>query len=527
MKLAAPHEIFLAFSFVIIQIAVKSVESNLPYQNKNFVKIKQDLTRFQQASAYRNKNINYAPIFYSNTTTSSENNKIDSYVTLRQAGNYSQDKYKIGYNHEKAFPKTGQIKKWQVGRVSRKQYEIINMLWRKTKIFGDVESTTANYLYRHHNDTIRRIRQTFMQFSSLPALSSTTPSFIEFYYLDDADERVKELPTQKHTPALSMKEYLIKYHGNHKFVRSDSPMFSFRIHDASYKPPAFTTRYTEVTNKNKRRRARTRDSSHTGFNSHSPLTPSYQLSRIHTQPHKFVKKSTASRNVILNTTSTISTTENTYDNETCPTTEDYIVNDRTKIENTTSDIVTATQKLKSTTVYDKIKFFEMYDKSTPISYYDEKGRYDMDNVDVFIKGNDLERQVLLEHVDQSIGNYHSQTHKAKPAKKHIIDSYKKESKNQSYANSLVGSKTTVTLIKQNAPNVSQHPALIPNVSEQNVTKKPIIKLLQSESNASPLLEHGKSQNVEWSQYSFAAAYVYEPLRVFLILIVFHLKDTEE
>nr|XP_021200903.2 uncharacterized protein LOC110384122 [Helicoverpa armigera] len=517
MKLAKLHEILFVLSFVSIQIFVKPVQSNLSYENKNVIKIKQDPTRYQAAAAYRNKK-NAFVTRYSNMTTLRTNKNVKAFITSRLTSmgagkNNSKVINKIGINNDKKIPQANQLKKWQVGRVSRKQYEIINMLWRKTKIFVDMEHTTPNDHFRKSNETERIIdkisgfRRPFDRLPSRPSLPSTTPSYIEFYYLDETDER-KEFTVRNNKQVSKQKgDRQLRNLGNRKFVLSDSPMFSFRIDNTNLKRSPIPTRFMQPTNRGmKRRKTRTHDSSLTMFNSLNSLTPSYKYPRQPAQQKKIMSATRTSRNTWLTLNITLNVTTQSsiiFDNQTCPdTTKTFnILSNRTNSVNVTTDSTNDTVS-ESTTAYDKIKFFEMYDKHTPIPYYDENGRLiDSDNVDILIKGNELqnsEDKVLLEHVDQAIGNEHS-NHKAKHSKKHIIDTYKKGPIDRSNDNSII---------------VSLKPALL-NFSKIifNVTKEPTKELLQSDSKAPNFLEYKKSKEVPWSQYPFAAAYVYEPSQV--------------
>ena len=514
MKLAELHEIILFLSFVIIQFAVKPVASNLAYENKFFVKTKQDSTRLQLASVYRNQKNNYASRYKRNVTTTRKNNNVN---TIKKAQvisnsfqgigrNYSQDKAKINHNNNKAIPRETHIKKWQVGRVSRKQYEIINMLWRKTKIFADVEPTIANYHLKKNNDTRRKNRQPFTRPPpSRPSLTSTTPSYIEFYYLDETEDPVRESANQKNIQTSTMRENLVRHHGSHKFVLSDSPMISFRINDPHDKPPVpLNTRYMQTTIKTKQRKGRNRDSSLPWFDYLNSIIPSRRSKQLNNS----VTNATTSN--VETSSNMITTTEYVDDIETCPATYGLpTVNDTVENKNISDDIVTVTQEQETTTVYDKIKFFELYDKHTMIPYYDEKGRlYDMDSVDIFIKGNELnniERKVLLEHVDPNINNAQSKSHKVKHAKKSIVDNYKSQSNNyqsnQSNKSQVVQSETTVKPTKVNV-----------TLAKRNVTKQPTIKLVQP-SQTFRLQRYFNSKYVKWSDYPFAAVYVYEPSQV--------------
>lgn len=563
MKLENLYEILFTINILIVQIAVKPVVSSLSYENKDFVKIKQDPTRFQQASAYRNKKQLFATR-YLNVTSPRENNNYHAFLTSRIAPmgnnrNYSQVKNNIGYKNDKTVTHPNQSKKWQVGRVSRKQYEIINMLWRKTKIFVNLERTTVNYRPKRDNETAKGIdnqsalRHAFPRVPSRLNLPSTTSSYIEFYYLDETEERGKDYKTPKSTASKNIREHQLRNHDKFNFVLADSPMLAFRINDPNYKRPP--NRYMHPTNRIRRGKTRLHDSSLTGFNAVNSITPSYNYphrqgnkiitttatnlkenilnvttntsSNKHSIDHQNISKTeytSVYKNISSSISSTInplnnssskysigllniSTSEYIFDNETCPiTTEDLTtINDATESEHFTTQSIKVTHVKQSTTAYDKIKFFEMYDKQTPIPYYNVKRKSNyINNVEMFVKGNDVnnQRQILLEHVNQDIGNEHSNLHKVKHSKKHITDTYNSESKGRSNDNSIDNKVKPIML------NVSRKA-----IVKVNVTKQPVKKLLASVSKLSHVHQYKKSKTAQWSQYPFAAAYVYEPSQV--------------
>ncbi|CAH1644320.1 unnamed protein product [Spodoptera littoralis] len=529
MKAAKLQDIFLILCYIFVQIAVEPVVSILSYENKNFLKIKQDPTTYQLASSYRNKK--HVSDRHSNDTTPRENTMMNAFRTSRNtpvgtSRNYSQNKNNNA--HDKPI---SQYKKWQVGRVSRKQYEIINMLWRKTKIFVDVESTTSTHLHRRSNgserilDSVPVYRSPLVRVPPRPSVSSTTPSFIEFYYLDESDDRLKDFPSKKlvQVPNRSREQQL--RNENREFVLANSHLFSFRIDDNAYKQTKThtATRFSQPTNKMRRRKTRTHDSALTGFESLNSLTPSYKFSRLQ-RPH--VKSDNliapkSSREIKMNVTVNTSTTTianplvtinngtitNGFDNETCPlTTEDYM----TESENLTSShnkTLLNTTAVEVTTAYDKIKFFEMYDRHTSFPYYDENRRLmDVDNIDMLKKGNINERKTLLEHVDQDISKENSQPHKSKHSKKHIVETFKNDVNLQSDINSIPVQNKTMKPEILNDSNTNTN-----NIS--SVTKQDMKQMLLSQSKVSDSLEYKRSKHVEWTQYPFVAAYVYEPSQV--------------
>ncbi|KAH9627642.1 hypothetical protein HF086_010794 [Spodoptera exigua] len=533
MKAAKLQDVFLILCYIIVQITVEPVVSILSYENKHYVKIKQDPTTYQLASAYRNKK--HVSERALNGTTQLDNTIMNalrmSRTPVETSRNYSQNKNNNGHNKDKPI---SQYKKWQVGRVSRKQYEIINMLWRKTKIFLDEDSTTAAYYQRHSNvsekvmESVSVFRPPIARLPPRASVSTTTPSFIEFYYLDESDDRVKNFPSNKFQVPEHIREHQLR-NDHRKFGPPHSQMFSFRIDDGAYsqKKTHTTTKYSQPTNRMRRRKTRTHGSSLTGFDSLNSLTPSYKFPRLQRPQQLFkfdpliVTKSSREMkmNVTVNTTTpaaapivtinngtnTTVTTLNSIENDTCPLTTEL---NTTGTENSSpNNKLLNTTPVEPTTAYDKIKFFEMYDKNTPLPYYDEKGRLlDVDNIDILMKRNEVnnnERKILLENVDQDISNEHSHPHKSKHAKKHIIETFKHEL--QSNINSIPDVNKTMKPVVLNVSDT--------NINMSSVTKQDMKQMLLSQSKHSDLLKYKKSKQVDWTQYPFVAAYVYEPSQV--------------
>lgn len=131
-----------------------------------------------------------------------------------------------------------------MGRESRKQYEVINMLWRKTKIFIEsddklninsiLKSSTNKELY---NKTSRRKQiNSFSKNKSNKLVLTThltlnirpsTPSYIEFYYLDDSGDKKNNKETIK-----SKRNHSDDY----KIAFLRQPFFLFRINEATCRP---------------------------------------------------------------------------------------------------------------------------------------------------------------------------------------------------------------------------------------------------------------------------------------------------
>lgn len=378
------------------------------------------------------------------------------------------------------------VKKWQVGRVSRKHYEIVNMLWRKTKIFVDIESTTPTgpRLRRNHQkSSLPNNYDNFKPYLTIlpntgrPILHTSTASFIEFYYLDDSDERVKR--RESFIPAFENSRRRQQFSDNNIFLQS--PNLSFRV---NFRAPKDLPKRTTVNSQLRKQPVDEKPSVY-GY-----LSSRFKIGLL-PKPNSKVN-----HNVSV-TDSTIPTVK--LNSETCPATtlepdnfETHTSDSRTTInENVHSKTISENMDI-ITTANDKIKFFEMYDRHTvkprqvidKIMLYSDESDMVKEN---YIDGN---QKIHLEDVDQKVA--HHDGNKVKNVKKHI-------------------DKSAISLVVQ-------------NVSEEKLEKKLKFKTVMFNINKTATDLRNESRKVPkissrvalWSDYPFAAVYVYEPSQVWNI-----------
>ncbi|CAK1553682.1 unnamed protein product [Leptosia nina] len=217
-------------------------------------------------------------------------------------------------------PRTATTKKWQVGRVTHKRYEIINVLWRKTKIFDDIdvidtfEVKTSDDKERSHSTALHYFPKEDNKLLYLK--TSTTPSNIEFYYSDLNDDRIKRGHSYKKSKSNDARSIL------------NSPMFFFHVqYDTCKSTPAPSLLTQALLSKN------------------------------------LIKEISDVRDKFMDFHSASSTIRN-YDDETCPVTTSEIENISSPQPIGTGSIVIEKRSLQKSSD-DRIKFFEMYDSDTP------------------------------------------------------------------------------------------------------------------------------------------------------------------
>lgn len=279
------------------------------------------------------------------------------------------------------------VKKWHVGRISRKQFEIINMLWKKpNKQIVNIETITAPLTPLRKQNNIRTDSRKYV--ISVPGRSfpfaryvhtSSTPSYIEFYYLDEIetdDHHTGSATTKKNKDVGDIKPQDFN-EGRSRFIIR-SPVFALNIN----KPPTYTKSIANDFLLDSIFRAR-----QTSLPSLSDES-TYLQTNIHT---KHVERFTAKTyNIKKIRPAAISTTRNTptaissfttKSTKTTPTTiftvtsmtvaktnknerEATVPAKRTKLSNVTKRLPENSKHLTETTLYDKIKFFEVYDSHT-------------------------------------------------------------------------------------------------------------------------------------------------------------------
>ncbi|XP_045486449.1 uncharacterized protein LOC110994682 [Pieris rapae] len=195
--------------------------------------------------------------------------------------------------------------KRRLDRVTQKRYEIINVLWRKTKIFEDVDIPIENSTKRSKKEkTLSQI----VTNTPLRRTTTGTPSYIEFYYSDLNDERIKRrnLDTKIKKDNINIETRSVL----------NSPVFLFHV---QYE--------TCTSTKNTKHRSEK-----------APLRNNLKRSQFLDSLKVSMKK---------------------FDDETCP-----VTTKASEIVNRTKNIDILKHSPLST-AYDKIKFFELYDSDTP------------------------------------------------------------------------------------------------------------------------------------------------------------------
>lgn len=407
------------------------------------------------------------------------------------------------------------VKKWQVGRVSRKHYEIVNMLWRKTKTFINPQITTPpeNRFRRNYQkatsmkkyENIKPVTHS----SSRPIFPSSTPSFIEFYYLDDNDDRVKRRdslmpiltsyrkPRKPASENLFIRSPILSIHIDDHFNNNSHTKMDLAIGKETHEPSHLLRKRPIITKKP---------------NIYRILSNKFQ---IDLEP--IVKSKTFMFN---NNFRKIVTTEKNFDYETCPlTTEPEISINLTPPENalntqyknytqnktesiTSSRPNITSESIKSTTAYDKIKFFEMYDQHTmkPNSIINRNvNEDDFENM-IFQNDIDMNQKVSLEDVDRNIGHHNGTKTKSK---KHIDENI----------NSSLAPKTNNSKYEKR----TKFKTVIFNVNKTDTKKSNDVentyKALKKIQNDTWLIWKNSSRVAMVSEYPFAAVYVYEPSQV--------------
>ncbi|CAB3243505.1 unnamed protein product [Arctia plantaginis] len=330
------------------------------------------------------------------------------------------------------------------------------MLWRKTREHRDVDINTSHF---YSSESLFRK-------STRTKSSSTTSSFIEFYYLDEDNNQKHPLYKDERSQSSEKLEKI-------KRATSDYPSFAFRINEPNLSNKRKPT--NEILKKN----IQTPSSLLHGL-------PNYVILQIpsYGTPYKTTLANKRKNTVV------------TY--ETCPTTTLVPFDqEQRSIESNTMKPKSTSTKPEPTTIYDRIKFFEIYDKGTRLPSYNEAEKpIDLNDVERSIHGNKLRKdlRIILETASQN--NTNNNLHKTKHAKKHIIESNRRNNFNSDNDN--INSISSFNLTsKNNNPTSRSVTEAIPTLTQ--VTKFVINKI---------------SMVAKWSDYSFMAAYVYEPSQVY-------------
>lgn len=131
-------------------------------------------------------------------------------------------------------------RKWQEGKVTSKRYEIFNILWRKNNIFTASNERFPNVSVKHltkkvvYNETSShkyikfrsQNKKSIVQTNSKLNMKPTTPSYIEFDYLDNVDNKINRKSTIKRNNNRT---------AGYKFAFLQAPFHLFRRDDATSK----------------------------------------------------------------------------------------------------------------------------------------------------------------------------------------------------------------------------------------------------------------------------------------------------
>lgn len=395
------------------------------------------------------------------------------------------------------------VKKWHVGRVSRKQYEIINMLWKKSQnnpIINLEKITTSMTPMRKQN----RIRTDSRKYVfSVPPRSfpfarhvhtSSTPSYIEFYYLDEIetdDHNAGSATTQKNKDVEDIQSQQLNEDHSRYIIRS--PLFALNINE----PPTYTKSISNDFPLDGVYRAR---------QTSLPDKNAYGQNNIQTKPVETFTVKTYNTNKVspiairLTTTKPIAFSSFTMKPTTAvpPTRSTVITTTVTKNYKNERETNTAPGKRTlfmvtkkspekrkqsiETTLYDKIKFFEVYDSHTR-SWLNG----DINNSDNDISNSE---RIKLENIYDSMSE---KLHlNMKFAKKEIAKLQNEMENNFSSAD---------TLNRDFAKN---------KLGEDVSKKRNESNFKVSEKNLSISI---MSREVTWAEYPFIAVYFYERLQV--------------
>lgn len=259
-----------------------------------------------------------------------------------------------------------------VDKVSRRHYEIVNVLWRKTKIFLDVDAlTTSQQLTPASDPSLTTVLYTTNQ--CINQSSGTTPSGIEFYYLDKLEELRKQKVKSNQVTDPQGKDLKVESKQQNKagdklkprIIRR--PIFAFHLNNKNIKEDNVdSANFYLNLNKN----YRNLDSNETN-----------QLRSL------------------MNTSAVISNKRIARNNNNDSQWFSIFFNDPLNrlVRSSTNKAVLTTE---STTIYDRIKFFEMYDKNTEPS---TRIVEDLPNVIAVSSNNDCDNktQIVNSDIEQS------------------------------------------------------------------------------------------------------------------------------
>lgn len=394
------------------------------------------------------------------------------------------------------------VKKWHVGRVSRKQYEMINMLWKKpnNNLVVNIETITASMPPMRKQNSIGTDSRKYV--FSVPPRSfplaryvhtSSTPSYIEFYYLDEIetdDQHTGSATTMKNKDVEDIIKSQIFNEGHSRYVIR-SPLFALNINE----PPtytksisndflldgAFRARQTSLPDKNAYLQNNIQTKHVESFTVKTYDKPNKLINTIH-KINPIAISSTTTKPAATSSITTKSTTPSTVIkmNVTKNETDTNTAPAKRILFSVTKGSPEKSKHLTETTLYDKIKFFEVYDSHTR-SWLNS----DINNSDNDISNSE---RIRLENIYDSMGE---KLHlNMKFAKKEVAKLEHEIEKN--FSNTLNREFPKMNLEddiskKRNESNSK--------VSEKNISFSIISKV------------------VTWAEYPFTAVYFYERLQV--------------
>lgn len=368
-------------------------------------------------------------------------------------------------------------KKMHAKRVTQKQYEIISMLWRKTKIFVDYTNiyTTTKRTYAvtklpQRKKAYSRTGIHSLTFSTPARLQTTTTSKIEFYYMDDMQYSVnkencpepycKSNETTKKTTSLP---FLI-FHLKGPYVDPILTSSAKRLNHSLFQNKEVrisTIRLKEV-QKLSRKTAAPKVS-----------TMTTRVTKVKNRVHeRFARPLPNARKVYFNSTLLIK----------------RAISPPASTLNKNAAASSYMDASEYTTMYDKIKFFETYDIFTRTTCTKNRNAVQVNNTDG--NNNNNFKKILLQHVDQDSHGHVL----AKHEKKHITESFL----SVYFLNSTSKSKVFVS-------NEIHKKQLNETYFVDGIPK--------SELNSSNTAFSYVNETARWSEYPFAAVYIYEPSQV--------------
>lgn len=482
--------------------------------------------------------------FYDNSKTIEANDNSPFGLKIQQQNHKDNEKKYL--TDSTASVRNPTVKKWQVGRVSRKQYEIVNMLWRKTNVFVDLENTSMKNVLSEAskkkiflNKNLQPITESQQRnkFSiPQPVFQPKTSSYIEFYYLDETDEFINpnEAKSKIYEKAMIGNVNKEKKHlGEITFSVLRSPLLSFHVNEPTYKRPTRTS--SRTVNSNVKINDQAKANQHFKpqlMTLNKNITKFFNLFAINKpNTYTYITEINPVQNLLTENGLKNSAKEHFIDYETCPSTvqnpdlmrevqsnipisanfakrEFQIIPTTEQLKDTTIIESPLSQHFESTTVYDKIKFFEIYDTRTSLTFMNADSLFQDDHENSVNEINS-DQKIMLVHVDQDIKHQDDIPHTMRYAKKHIEVL---ESKAEEVRDSYEKSSTSHNFNETQKYNYSK-------TTHSDTTSSLNSPMYVLDRNLNPDIFTNMSRYPSWTEYPFAAVYVYDRSQVSLIILV--------